>query len=164
MFYKSPIRIAHLPQSYNFIKCVPLIGCNPKHCCTLVSIHTFQKTFPLLITTKGSCWHMTIKDRKKKQNSRYKGKAQALKLKGKELMVSLTTQPLHLNRVAAIQWNFDLMNLYIKKFLGIINDKLCSSISTINGKELWYNSTMLQSTHFASFLALRLHQGSIVWG
>lgn len=51
-------------------------------------------------------------------------------------MVSLTTQPLHLNRVAAIQWNFDLMNLYIKKVLGIINDKLCSSISTINGKEL----------------------------
>lgn len=60
---------------------------------------------------------MTIKDRKRNKNSRYKGKAQALKLKGKELMVSLTTQILHLNRVAAIQWNFDLMNLYIKKSL-----------------------------------------------
>jgi len=84
---------------------------------TATHLSAFQKTFPLLIATKGSCWHMTIKDRKRNKNSRYKGKAQVLKLKGKELMVSLTTQTLHLNRVAAIQWNFDLMNLYIKKSL-----------------------------------------------
>ena len=54
-----------------------------------------------------------------------------------------------------VQWNFDIMNLYIMKSLVYRTIFFTLVITTYMKKEPQYNETSVQRTQFASPLALR---------